>query len=298
MFKHLLVPLDGSRLAESSLGVAALLCQKLNAVATLIHIIEKDAPQEIHGERHLTDEEEACRYLDEIAQKYFLPDTATCHVHAEKVEDVAQSISEHSGELAPDLIVMCTHGKSGLRDFMVGSIAQQIIGLGKTPVLLVNPQEDATESPQFTKILVALDGDPAHDASLPVAAELAQKLGAGLHLLTVVHTLGTLPGERAATGWMLPGATRAMLDMDEETAHEHLHKLADLWRKTGLSVTTEVLRGDPAQQIIASTDAARADLIALATHGKSGMSAFWSSSVGPKVVSASKSPLLLIPVKK
>ena len=298
MFRHLLVPLDGSKLAESSLVVASLLCQKLNAVATLIHIIEKEAPQEIHGERHLTDEEEACRYLDEIAQKYFKPDTATCHVHAEKVEDVAQSISEHSGELAPDLIVMCTHGKGGLRDFMVGSIAQQIIGLGKTPILLVNPQEDTGEPLQFTKFLVALDGDPDHDASLPVAAELAQKFGAGLHLLTVVHTLGTLPGERAATGWMLPGATRAMLDMDEETAHEHLQALAGQWRKTGLSVTTEVLRGDPAQQIVASTAAVRADLIALATHGKSGMSAFWSSSVGPKVVSASKSPLLLIPVKK
>jgi nucleotide-binding universal stress UspA family protein len=298
MFSHLLVPLDGSRLAEGSLVVASMLCQKLNAVATLIHIIEEDAPQEIHGERHLTDEEEACRYLDEIAQKYFLPDAATCHVHAEKVQDVAQSISDHSGELAPDLIVMCTHGKSGLRDIMVGSIAQQIIGMGKTPILLVNPQEGNSEPTQITKILVALDGDPAHDASLPVAAELAQKLGAVLHLLTVVHTLGTLPGERAATGWLLPGATRAMLDMDEEAAHEHLQKLAVQWRKTGLSVTTEVLRGDPAQQILANTDAVGADLIALATHGKSGMSAFWSSSVGPRVVSASKTPLLLIPVKK
>jgi nucleotide-binding universal stress UspA family protein len=74
--------------------------------------------------------------------------------------------------------------------------------------------------------------------------------------------------------------------------------LAGEWRKTGLSVTNEVLRGDPAQQIVSSTAAVQADLIALATHGKSGMSAFWSSSVGPKVVTASKSPLLLIPVKK
>ena len=298
MFSHVLVPLDGSRMAEGSLVVAAMLCQKLNAVATLIHIIEEDAPQEIHGDRHLTDEEEACRYLDDIAQKYFLPETATCHVHAEKVQNVAQSITDHSGELAPDLIVMCTHGKSGLRDIMVGSIAQQIIGLGKTPILLVNPQEGSPEAFAFTKILVALDGDPAHDASLLAAAELAQKLGAGLHLLTVVHTLATLPGERAATGWLLPGATRAMLDMDEEAAQEHLQMLAAQWRKTGLSVTTEVLRGDPAQQILASAAAGQVDLIALATHGKSGMSAFWSSSVGSKVVSASKSPLLLIPVKK
>ena len=298
MFKHLLVPLDGSKMAETTLPVAALLSQKLGAVVTLIHIIEQDAPHEIHGERHLTNEEEASRYLGAVAAEYFPAGQATIHVHTEKVQDVSRSIADHSGELAPDLIVMCTHGEGGLREFMVGSIAQQVIGRGLTPILLIHPEHGIDQAQGMKRILVALDGDPQHDSSLPVAAELAQGLGAGLQLLTVVHTLGTLPGERAATGWLLPGATRAMLDMDEESAGQHLEQLAAQWRKASLPVTTQVLRGDPAQQIVACADEVQADLIALATHGKSGMGAFWSSSVGPKVVTSTHIPLLLIPVKK
>lgn len=298
MFKHLLVPLDGSKMAETTLPLAALLSQKLGSVVTLIHIIEQDAPQEIHGERHLTNEQEASLYLDIVAREYFSEGVATSHVHTEKVQNVSRSIADHSGELEPDLIVMCTHGEGGLHDFMMGSIAQQVIGHGRTPILLVHPEHRIDEVRGIKKILVALDGDPQHDASLPLAAELAQELGAGLHLLTVVHTLGTLPGERAATGWLLPGATRAMLDMDEESAEQHLEQLAEQWRKASLPITTQVLRGDPAQQIASGAAEAQADLIALATHGKSGMSAFWSSSVGPKVVTSTQIPLLLIPVKK
>lgn len=296
MFKHLLVPLDGSKLAEVVLTPAAWLRSRLDAAVTLIHIIEQDPPQAVHGgDRHLADEDEACRYLGEISLQYFNDEKVDSHVHIEKVQDVARSIADHSSELLPDLIVMCTHGQGGLSNLVAGSIAQQVIGRGKTPIFLV-PPAPAGAQPNIQKILVGLDGDPEHAGALPVAAELAQKLGASLHLLTVVHTLGTLSGERAATGWMLPGATRAMLEIDEETAHEELEKQAAEWRKTGLVVTYEVRRGSPAQQILAA--AAKVDLIVLATHGKSGMGAFWSSSVGPKVVSAARAPLLLIPVKK
>jgi nucleotide-binding universal stress UspA family protein len=298
MFEQMLVPLDGSKLAEVSLLVASMLSRKLGASAILIHIIEQDAPQEIHGDRHLTNVDEALRYLKQIAEKYFSSDKVSTHVHLEKVQDVARSIVDHTGEMTPDLIVMCTHGEGGLLDIVVGSIAQQVIGRGKTPILLVQPVLEASAEFTFQKVLVALDGNVEHDGALQVAAEFAQKIGASLHLLTVVQTLGSLHGERAASGWLMPGATRAILDMEEEGTREHLENLADPWRKAGLVVTAEVRRGDPAQQILAGAASAHADLIVLATHGKSGMKAFWSSSVGPKVVSTAHIPLLLIPAKK
>jgi nucleotide-binding universal stress UspA family protein len=97
---------------------------------------------------------------------------------------------------------------------------------------------------------------------------------------------------------MLPGATRAILEMEEEAAREHLDSLAAQWRNANLVITTEVRRGDPAQQILAGAVSAQAGLLVLATHGKSGMDAFWSGSVGPKVISSTHVPLLLIPVKK
>ncbi len=298
MIKQLLVPLDGSKLAEAALPTAARLSRSLGAGVILIHVIEQDAPREIHGERHLTNEEEACRYLGEVADSYFPPDVAVCHVHTEKVQDVARSIADHSGELKPDLIVMCTHGEGGWRDIVAGSIAQQVIGRSQAPVLLVHPVRPGDAGGEFQKILVALDGSSEHEGALPAAAELAQALNGQLHLLTVVHTLGSLPGEKAASGWMLPRTTRAMLDMYEETAKERLEELAAEWRQRGLTVVTEVRRGDPAQQIVQDAKTSGVDMIVLATHGKSGMGAFWSSSVGPRVVSSTNLPILLIAVKK
>jgi nucleotide-binding universal stress UspA family protein len=110
VFKHLLVPLDGSRLAEAALP-AAYLAQKLDATVTLLHIIEHDAPEEIHHEHHLTDPDSAYAYLAEIAERAFPPGLRVeRHIHDTAVDDVARSLVEHTGELVtPDLIVMCQH---------------------------------------------------------------------------------------------------------------------------------------------------------------------------------------------
>ncbi len=298
MFKHILIPLDGSHLAEAALPVAAELCRKLGASATLVHVIEKDVPPSIHGERHLSTEEEACQYLGEQSSRHFPPGVRVqCHVHNEEVTDVARSIVEHTGELQQDLVVMCAHGNGGLRDVVVGSIAQQVIGLGRTPVLLLQKweQHKGPHTP-FEHILAGVDGNPEHQQAVEVAARLASALQASLNLLMVVYTAQTLPGSQAATGLLLPSATRALLEAEEECACQYLESLAEPWRKAGLAVATTIRRGDPAQQIVRFAPTIHADLIVLGTHGKAGMGAFWAGSVGPKVISATKTPLLLVPV--
>lgn len=294
MFQHLLVPLDGSSLAESSLPYAVTLCQALDAAVTLIHIIEHHAPQEIHGERHLREENEAEAYLKQVAGQFFPPQTRIAtHVHTEEVRNVARSIAEHAGEMAPDLIVMCTHGESGIFN-LVGSIAQQIISQGKTPILLVQPGDSPPSAPvALHKFLVALDGEPEHEQGLNTAAELAKYTHASLHLLTVIPTLGTLSGERAAAGRLLPGATSAMLDMTEECTVEYLEEKAAVLRAQGIPARTTIRRGDPVQQILA--DSLDEDLIVLGTHGKAGIDAFWAGSVAPKIVSQTRLPVLLVP---
>jgi len=294
MFQHLLIPLDGSSLAESSLPYAATLCQALNAAVTLIHIIEYHAPQEIHGERHLREEKEAEEYLKQVARQFFPPGARVgTHVHTEEVRNVARSIAEHAGEMAPDLIVMCTHGESGVFD-LVGSIAQQIIGQGRTPILLVQPGDSPLNVPvTLRKFLIALDGDPEHEQGLKTAEELARVTHASLHLLTVIPTLGTLSGERAAAGRLLPGATSAMLDMTEECTADYLEEKATALRAQGIPARTTIRRGDPVQQILA--DSQDEDLIVLGTHGKAGIDAFWAGSVAPKIVSQTRLPVLLVP---
>ncbi len=298
MFTHLLVPLDGSRLAESALPAAAYIAEKLNATVTLIHIIEYHAPKEVHSEPHLTNKEDALRYLTEIAQTSFPPDIKVdYHVHTSEERDVAKSIVAHAPEIHHDLIIMCTHGRGGLRDFLFGSIAQQVIGSGKIPVLLIHPSEAGSPQEfQCGRLLVPLDGNPEHEQGLPMAVQLAKDCGASLHLVMVIPTYGVLKGEQRAASRLMPGTTAAVLDLAEQGGEEYLRKKLIAMKPEEIRVSAEVTRGEPAETVVEAARRAGADLIVLGTHGKAGMDAFWSGSVTPRISSLWEKPILLVPV--
>jgi len=298
MFKRLLVPLDGSPLAEAVLPAAAYLAGTLGASVMLIHVVEKNAPKEVHGYRHLTDEDEACAYLEETAQRAFPPGVAVeCHVHATETSSVTRSIVEHVGEFGSDLIVMCTHGRGDIRSWVFGSNAQQVIAAGPCPVLLIQPRESGA-APDFIcrRILIPLDGNPDHEQVLPVAAECAAAFGAAVDLVTAVATRASLSGERAAISTLLPSATSALLDLMGEGAADYLKGPMAQLAGAGLSVTAHFGRGDPAQVVAAVAQEIGADLIVLATHGTPGMKAFWEGSLTPKVARQTPVPLLLVRV--
>jgi nucleotide-binding universal stress UspA family protein len=298
MFTHLLVPLDGSGLAEAALPPAAALAQALGASVTLLHVIERHAPQAVHGERHLTDAAEAQAYLDAVAARAFPPGVRVeRHVHADEVGDVARSVVEHSGELRPDLIVLCTHGRGGLRQMVLGSIAQRVVALGTTPVLLVRPAEDGSPRPfACRRLLVPLDGVSDHEQGLCIAQGLAKACGAALHLVTIVPTPGTLSGEQAAVAQLLPHTAAAILDEAEDGSAAYLRRCVERAQAGGLTLTAEVRRGDPAPAIVAAAEQAGADLIVLGTHGRAGLDAFWSGSVAPKLPGLTAISLLFVPV--
>lgn len=300
MFKHILLPLDGSGLAESALPVAAYIAEKLHAQITLLHVIEKNAPTSVHGQPHLTNEEDACAYLAHVAAEH-LPSSIKVerHVHSEEIDRVSASIVEHSGEFTPDLIILCSHGHGGLRDFFVGNIAQQVIAAGTVPVLLLKPDSPAVQHfSGFDPILTALDGDPQHESGFEVTTELAQSFKTRVHLIQVVPTLSTLKPQHKATSTLLPAATRVLLDIDEDAACEYLEEKMKLIRAAGVGVSAEVERGDPARQVVQSAIAKDSRLIVLGTHGKAGMDAFWAGSVAPLIVEQTEIPVLLVPVRR
>jgi len=298
MFRHLLVPLDGSRLAEAVLPAAAYLAENCQATLTLFHVIERSARATIHGERHLTDSTEAQTYLDEIAARLRVPGVPiNRHVHTAAEGDVARSIAAHAEELGADLIVLCSHGRGGLRDMLFGSIAQQVLQHGTTPIFLVRPMETGAAAP-FTlrKILVPLDAAHTPDLALTLATEMARACGTLLHLLVVVPTLTTLAADRAATGLLLPTATMAVLDLAQRGAVDYVQGLAEQLKSAGLAATGEVCRGDPAPTVVEVAERVGADLIVMGTHGRAGLDAFWSGSVGPKVLRRFYRPFLLVRV--
>jgi nucleotide-binding universal stress UspA family protein len=297
MFTHLLVPLDGSPLAESVLPTAAALADKLGSEVTLLHVIERDAPAAVHGKPHLTKSADAQAYLEGAAQRLPEPGSVGRHVHDLKEADVAGSIVQHVAELGIDLVVLCTHGRGHLRHKLFGGIAQRVAGLGGVPILLVPPGEsDAVPPFECHTMLLPLDGDPAHEQGLEPAASLAKACHASVHLLAVVPTLGTLKGEQAATGQMLPGTTAALLELDEDRALAYVTDQVARLAAQGLNVTAEVRRGDPAGMILETAHRIAADVIVLGTHGRSGLDAFWSASVAPRIAQKANVPLLLVPV--
>ena len=88
MIKHLLVPLDGSELAEASLPAAVYITKHFNNRVSLIHVIEENPPETIHGQRHIQTEAEAAEYLNEIKSKYFPENPLVeIHVHIENVKE-------------------------------------------------------------------------------------------------------------------------------------------------------------------------------------------------------------------
>jgi nucleotide-binding universal stress UspA family protein len=297
MFEHLLVPLDGSRLAEAALPAAATLARRLGSRVTLVHIVEPDAPQKIHGERHLSDPAEASAYLHEVAARAFSPGVPVEACVHDAGEGVAPSIVACASQWEAGLVVMCTHGEGGLRTWLLGSIAQQVLSFGATPVLLIQP-DGAAATPAFAcrRLLVPLDGQAGHEQGLAVAAALARACAAELHLLLVVPTLATLPGEHGAAARLLPATTRNLLDLQEEEAWAHLVREAEGLQASGLHAAAEVCRGDPPGAIARAAESARADLVVMGTHGKKGMDAFWSGSIAAQVARHSRVPLLLVPV--
>ena len=89
---------------------------------------------------------------------------------------------------------------------------------------------------------------------------------------------------------------KAVLDMLEQDAADHLHQHVISLRGQGLAASAQVARGDPATQIARAADVQDANLIVLSTHRKTGLAAFWSKSVAPRVAQATKKPVLLLPL--
>jgi nucleotide-binding universal stress UspA family protein len=297
MFKHILVPLDGSTLAEAVLPAALSFAQTYHSVVTLLHVIEQDAPAEIHRDRHLTEANQAKTYLAETAKHAFPPNIKVdLHVHTSPVANVAQSIVAHSSEeIHPDLIMLCSHGNSGMHDFFFGSIAQEVAAASGTPVLLIKPDETAGAF-NLKHILVPLDNESVHDKALPIAESLANAYGAELNLLCVIPTLSTLSGEQAAVSNMLPATSTAYLNISEEIAQEHFQGHLNTFNNKRIHATAEIARGDPASVIARTAEDNNVDLILFGTHGHAGLEAFWNHSVAAIVARRTKIPLLLIPL--
>ncbi len=280
-----MVPLDGSRLAESVLPAVARLARGLKASVTLLHVLERRAPARVHGQRHLG------------ARARRRGVRASWHVHDDDTGGLPRALAAHEKEFGNDLTVLCTHGRGGGRRALLGSVAQRLVSAGSVPVLVLRPSASRTPAaPSFRSILLALDPHAGHgDGALPAATAIARASGAVVHLVAIVPSFGLRLGRWTLTGRLLPSATAEILDQSVEDAGLQLSRRGAALARAGVRADTTVLRGDPVRALVAAAADVDADLVALCTHGRSGARALFTGSVASRVAALCRRPLLLVP---
>ena len=144
-------------------------------------------------------------------------------------------------------------------------------------------------------MIVAIDRERQGEAAIPAALRLAAALGVPLRLLAVVPTVAAIPGDQAAAAMLLPTGAAAALDVEAAATADALSALAKRLAAfhPDVSIVSEVARGDPAPAVVAAARAHNG-IMALATHGRTGLDALWSGSIGSRVIARGSGPFLLI----
>jgi nucleotide-binding universal stress UspA family protein len=195
-----------------------------------------------------------------------------------------------------DIVAMATHGQTGLRHLLLGSVAEQVLRDLTVPVLLIRPNDriedcgSARPSTLRPTAVVALDGTPVAEQALDCAAELASSIGARLVLTAVEPTV-------ADVALADVGGTPYWVQEDHQTAmrrlSEYLKQTAARLSQQGLIVETCLSEGNPAEEILRISAREHADLIVMATRSRSGMARLLYGSVAANVLQAAAVPVLL-----
>jgi nucleotide-binding universal stress UspA family protein len=303
-FAHILLPLDGTAMAERVIPVARGLADAEATRITLLHVLEHGAPERKHGERHLHEADAAEAYLRDLAGRAFAGHARVdWHVHGDAVRDLPASLVEHTQEFQPDLVVMCAHGSQGWKEWLRGNLARRLLhasarlspASARVPVLLVQPDANGRVVFPFRRILVPLDGSDAHEHGLAPAAKLASRLGVPIELFTAIAAGASVRGRRDATAGLLPRATEEILCIAEQEAAAHLERHVSELRAAGVQASGRVARIEPVAGIVATAAEMAADLIVLGTHALSATDAFWTGSVTPRILQHARTSFLLAP---
>ena len=299
MFKKLLVPLDGSPLAEQALACAAFIASACRAKLELVLVQEPVGLEEVHDAVWKTERtSEAHRYLESIAADIAVQAGVSVSINVRHGEPV-EWICKRAADGGADLIVLTSHGRTGFNRAWFGSVADGLVTHARIPVLMLRPVVGAARTTvdhvPFGHVLVALDGSAFAQEVLPAARALASCARARMTLMRVappVPDLAAAAGLAFAYVGTVVDAAATQRCVDD--AKEQLATLArQLHDDTGLEVESLVVTEPPiAQSILDYSRARRADVIAISTHG-GGVSRFLLGSVADKVLRGSEAAILV-----
>jgi nucleotide-binding universal stress UspA family protein len=297
MSVSILLPLDGSAFSEHALPAALELARRLGARLHLVQVheppatlaAEPDAGVDTELGTSLRAREE--EYLRTMANRCM--ERAGVVTRTELLEGpVATTLATYIHDVGSDLVVMTTHGRSGISRAWVGSVADAVVRRAAVPVLLLRPHDDREpEALDCQHVLVPLDGSPLAEGILPPVELLYRVFRTRVTLLRVVPPLQLEP---AADGPPVLSQSRAAIERAVASARDYLELVASTWRLAGVPVETAVeVHAIPAVAILDHAATHGIDTIAMATHGRGGWSRVALGSVADKVMRGTLMPVLL-----
>ena len=335
MYTRILVPLDGSVLAEQVLPYARAIAKGLDARVELVRAfdpIPRELTEDISSDFNLEfggaaagglgvsnptprSQEDSMhgRYLDQIAEQR----RQMVEDYLEKVKDTfalagieasttifvgpaAEAIVTEAEKESDTLIAMTTHGRSGVSRWAMGSVADKVLRATANPLLLTRAHEDGTSTP-LTSIIVPLDGSEMAERVLDHASAMAKGLGVGITLVQVTPAAAQY---YRYTGQEFGGYAPTEHYEDfaktvDEHAARYLDKIHKKFEAEGVSpIEHRIMHGHDAETIVDTANETDGSIVAMATHGRSGIARWVLGSVADRVVTHAETPVLIIRATK
>ena len=291
MLSTLIVPLDGSPLAEQALPFAEALAQRAQSRLVLTRAIDGDANDD-PNERQLAEQAEAEAYLQAVAQG-LAARGLTANLSTPR-GDVADQIVAESEERGAGMIIMATHGRDGLARLFSGSVAEEVLHKTHRPVMFVRAGDDlpaATPFPAHPRVLVPLDGSLFAETALELGHDLARLLEGELVLLSVITPPPPAMSE-------LSFAAAPYVDFDQEEAQReaqsYLQRVGAQYGIDPARVQASVQIGGTAEGIVEAIRDLGASLVVMATHARSGFGRLIFGSTATDTLHQITVPLVLI----
>lgn len=300
MYKRMLVPLDSSELAEVVFAYAKELAGRLHMEVILLHVYGHDERDEAALRQDYLNK--AIEMVKSQASEVWAnsggePGARTIEVRAVLVEGhAADEVLRYAEENGVDLILMATHGRSGVMRWAMGSVADKVLRASKVPVWLIRagiPKEVVYDECVMETLLVPLDGSELAESVLPHVEALAKQRnpeGMKAVLLTVCEP----PVNPVYDPQGMPLDWPDHMERSKSEAKKYLNGVAGRIERAGLAVSVEIVGGEVAEGIIESAERNAADLIVMATHGRSGIKRWAYGSVAERVLQGATSPVFLV----
>ena len=308
-YTRIILPLDGSEASEQALPHVAALAARLSLPVQLLFAVEPDSPaiaQSLYAGQQWNAPEStrAARaedYLERIAAS-MSSDGLQVETNI-PLREPANAIVEEASENPGALIVMASHGRSGLARWWMGSVADKVLHLSDNPLVIVRVQDQSAALHQSApeRLIVPLDGSEMAELSLPHVAFLATAMDLPVKLLQIVPSESEYYSYMAIGPGVMPTSIpsspsiQEMIEMADRKSQGYLADVTSRLTGQGVgSVQTQVVMGTPADSIVDLATAETGAMVVMTTHGRTGVGRMMLGSVAERVVRQSGCPVLLV----